>query len=180
MVICRVAFPIQAFHPMARDALEGEGPQRRRQRRLDRRLEEVAKAVGGGYCRLQMLLKLALGVGETAAGHRLGALEVGGLPMHPCLWPLMGVDPGQTYGGVRVRREVDRATPGHPEPPGPVLQFPHHQRWRAASNSSRSWDWLHVRHCRRRHDRDPKSRSCGQRGNCPGPAPSGQTTQTTF
>ena len=27
------------------------GPQRRPQRRLGRRLEEVAKAVGGGYCR---------------------------------------------------------------------------------------------------------------------------------
>ena len=34
------------------DASEGKGPQRS-QRRLDRRLEEVAKAVGGGYCRLQ-------------------------------------------------------------------------------------------------------------------------------
>ena len=33
---------------MGRDALEGKGPQRR----LDRRLEEVAKAVGCGYCRL--------------------------------------------------------------------------------------------------------------------------------
>ena len=42
-----------------RDALEGKGPQRRPQKRLGRRLEEVAKAVGGGYCRLQMPLKLA-------------------------------------------------------------------------------------------------------------------------
>ena len=46
--------------PPPRDALEGKGPQRRPQRRSGRRLEEVAKAVGGGYCRLQM--------------HRLGAL----------------------------------------------------------------------------------------------------------
>ena len=38
-------------------------------------LEEVAEAVGGGYCRLQMPLKLALGVWEAVAGHRLGALE---------------------------------------------------------------------------------------------------------
>ena len=40
----------------------------------------------GGYCRLKMPLKLALGVRETVAGHRLGALEGGGsppLPMHP-------------------------------------------------------------------------------------------------
>ena len=38
-------------------------------------MEEVAKAVGGGYRRLQMPLKLALGVRGTVAGHRLGALE---------------------------------------------------------------------------------------------------------
>ena len=50
-------------------------------RRLGRRLEAVAKAVGGGYCRLQMPLKPALGVRGTVAGHRLGALEgVGGVP----------------------------------------------------------------------------------------------------
>ena len=41
-----------------RDALEGKGPQRR----FGRRLEEVAKAVGGGYCRLHMPLRRALGV----------------------------------------------------------------------------------------------------------------------
>ena len=70
-----------------RDALEGKGPQRR----LGRRLEEVAKAVVGGYCRLQMPFSLALGVRGTVAGHRLGALEEGGGgvlpppdPMHPC------------------------------------------------------------------------------------------------
>ena len=61
-----------------RDALGGKGPQRRPQRRLGRRLEEVAKAVGGGYCRLQMPLKLAFAVRGTVAGHRLGALEGGG------------------------------------------------------------------------------------------------------
>ena len=44
-----------------RDASEGRGPQRRPQRRLGRRLEEFAQAVGGGYCRLQMPLRLALG-----------------------------------------------------------------------------------------------------------------------
>ena len=42
------------------------------------RLEEVAKAVGGGYCRLQMPLRLALAVRGTVAGHRLGAREGGG------------------------------------------------------------------------------------------------------
>ena len=38
---------------------------------------EDAKAVGDGYCRLQMPLKLALAVRETVAGRRLGALEEG-------------------------------------------------------------------------------------------------------
>ena len=50
------------------------------QKRLGRRLEEVAKAVGGGYCRLPMALRLALGVRGTVAGHRLGALEGRGVP----------------------------------------------------------------------------------------------------
>ena len=53
----------------------GKGPQKL----LDGRLEGVAEAVGRGYCRLQMPLKLALAVRETVAGHRLGALEVGGV-----------------------------------------------------------------------------------------------------
>ena len=54
-------------NPLARPILKvglhwkGEGPPRRPQRRLGKRLEEVAKAVGGGYCRLQMPLRLALG-----------------------------------------------------------------------------------------------------------------------
>ena len=61
-----------------RVALEGKGTQRQPQKRLGRRLEAVAKAVGGGYCRLQMPLKPALGVRETVAGHRLGALAGGG------------------------------------------------------------------------------------------------------
>ena len=60
------------------DAVAGQGPRRRPQKRLGRRLEEVAKAVGGGYCRLQMLLKPALGVRGTGAGHGLGVLVGGG------------------------------------------------------------------------------------------------------
>ena len=70
--------------PPQTDASEGKGAQRRPQRRLGRRLEEVAKAVGGGYCRLQMPRSLALAVSETVAGHRLGALE-GGLPPFQCI-----------------------------------------------------------------------------------------------
>ena len=71
-------------YPAPRDALEGKGPQRRPQKRLDRRLEEVAEAVGGGYCRLQMLLTLALGVRKRVAGRRLGALG-GGAPPFQCI-----------------------------------------------------------------------------------------------
>ena len=93
---CRSGHSHPARHPWTSDALEGKGPQGPPQRRLDRRLEEVAKAVGGSYCRLQMSLRLALGVRETMAGHRLGALEGGGVPpppfpMHPCPGPWTGL-----------------------------------------------------------------------------------------
>ena len=70
--------PQAALENKTRDAVEGDGPQRRPQRRFDRRLEEVAKAVGGSYRRFQMPLRLALGVRGTVAGDRLGALEGGG------------------------------------------------------------------------------------------------------
>ena len=62
---------------VGRDASEGEGPQRWPQKPLDKRLEEITEAGGGGYCRLQMPLKPALAVRETVAGHRLGALQGG-------------------------------------------------------------------------------------------------------
>ena len=68
--------------PPSRDASDGKGPERRPRKRLhwrlDRRLEEVARAVGGGYCRLQMPLNPG-----TVAGHRLGALEEGGVSPAP-------------------------------------------------------------------------------------------------
>ena len=67
----------------SRVAFEGKGPQKWPQKSLDRRLEEVAKAVGGGYRRLQMPLKLALAIRETVHGHRLGTLEGGGLDKRP-------------------------------------------------------------------------------------------------
>ena len=43
--------------PSPRDAVEGKGPQTRPQQWLDRRLEEVAKAVVGGYCRAVAVTK---------------------------------------------------------------------------------------------------------------------------
>ena len=62
----------------SRDAFNGKAPRRQPQRGLDRRLEDVAEAVGGGYCRWQMPLRPALAVRRIVAGHRLGALEGGG------------------------------------------------------------------------------------------------------
>ena len=50
---------------VSRDALEGKDPHRRPQRQLDRRLEEFAKAVRGGYCQLQMPFKPPFAVRET-------------------------------------------------------------------------------------------------------------------
>ena len=47
--------------PRGRDAFEGKGSQRRPRKRLDRRLQQVAKAVGGCYCGLQMPNKCTTG-----------------------------------------------------------------------------------------------------------------------
>ena len=79
--VCALKVPLTqrpGHCPLGGNALEGKGPQRDLQKRLGRRLEEVAKAVGGGYCRLQTPWRLALGVTGTVAGRRLGALEGGG------------------------------------------------------------------------------------------------------
>ena len=95
-----------------RDALEGKGPQRRPQQRVDRRWEEVAKAVGGGYWRLQMPLRLARAVRETVAGHGQGALEGGGggyLPP-PSNAPLLDPHP--------PARDFRRLDGPSPPPPG--------------------------------------------------------------
>ena len=76
-------------------------------------LEEVAKAVGGGYCRLQMPLRLALGVRKTVAGRRLGALKGGGgyLPPFHCI-------PGTTPPSFcHVLFQRDTSTAPGPLPP---------------------------------------------------------------
>ena len=89
---------------VTRDILERKGPQGGPQKRLDRRLEGVAEAVGGGYYRLQIPLKLAFVVRETVAGHRLGALEEGGetgLPMQPCPSPS-----DQARAGLRLQADA--------------------------------------------------------------------------
>ena len=97
--------------PPPRVAPGGKGPQRRPQRRLGRRLEEVAKAVGGGYCRLQIPSKPAPGIRGTVAGLRRGALEGGAgvpplppfqrIPAPPALYPNRGQDLVQ---GAQVRK----------------------------------------------------------------------------
>ena len=84
---------VQTCHPPISDALEGKGLQRQPQRRLDRRLEEVAEAVGGGYCRLQMPLRLALGVTGTVA-ERPGA-PLPPFPLHLCPASFIPLSPSQ-------------------------------------------------------------------------------------
>ena len=108
-----------------------------------RRLEEVAKAVGGGYRRLQLPLSLALAVRETAAGHRLGALEGGGgLTPFQCIPACAPLQIGGrfpqfalilcTLTGSDVARAMHRPLHGGPCPfcfsssPGPSGPVPGH------------------------------------------------------
>ena len=73
----------------------------------------MTKAVGGGYCRLQMPLRLALGVRETVAGHRLGALEGGGyLPPFQCIAGAPSAAEGPP--GFQTRSRCDRPTHATP------------------------------------------------------------------
>ena len=85
---------------MARDALEGKAPPRRPLKPLNRRLEEVAKAVGGGYCRLQMPLRLALAVRGTVAGRpgRGGGGLAQGLGISLFRWGGGGILPMLPWG----------------------------------------------------------------------------------
>ena len=76
--------------PFVREAEWGGAVRvRRPQKRLDRRLEEVTKAIGGGYCRLQMpfFLSWHLPSGRQGLGVGWGHWRGGGgpppLPMHP-------------------------------------------------------------------------------------------------
>ena len=122
-----------------RVALDGKGPQRRPQKPLDRRLEDVVEAVGGGCCRLQMLLRLAFGVRGTLAGHRLGAVESvwggGGGCLHPfqCIPAQVRARGGAApRGGLRRGPAPDRAAPApKPEPvlpgPGPAAVAAEHR-----------------------------------------------------
>ena len=102
-------------------------PRRWPQRRLDRRLEEVAKAVGGGYCRLQMPLTPALGARETVAGHRLGALE-GGAPPPPPLQCIPAPPPPLPWGWVLAGTPPPRfGAPSRRAPGRHLRRVPLHQ-----------------------------------------------------
>ena len=129
----------------ARDALEGRGPQSWPQKRLGRRLEEVAEAVGGGNCRPQMPLRLALAVRGAVAGHRLGALERGGgggsLPSNASL--------GQAF--VRLRACSLSVA-------GQVLPVAARGRWRPTPATGR-------RRCHRRVTRAPGPCAGGMRAH---------------
>ena len=118
--------------PPPRAALEGKGPQRRPQRRLGRRLEEVVKAVGGGYCRLQMPLKRALAVRETVAGHRQGALEGGGGTSPPSNASLPPPRPPHRTPVARVHKRRSAQGAGrklaHQWPTRPEVPFCHKVR----------------------------------------------------
>ena len=96
-----------------RGAVEGKGPRRRPP-------EAVGQAVGGGcqsgHCRLQMPLRLALGVRVTVAGRRLGALEGGRGGVPPAL-PMHRWRSGSQ--GVRVLPNP-RHAPQLPPPPRPL------------------------------------------------------------
>ena len=102
------------------DALEGKGPQRRPQKRVGQRLEEVAKAVGGGYCRVRMPLSLAPAARDLQCTCRtLGAHGQ---------WPGRGWAPWST-GGVKISRQVKFAVVNSvvgnfAEPPGRVYHPP--------------------------------------------------------
>ena len=98
------------------DAIEGKGPQRR----LGRRLEEVAKSlkVGGGYFRLPPL-KPALAARETVAGHRLGTLN-GGVPLPLPMPSLQRKGPSKRMQGplgVRRTQYLDPQAAGAPGTP---------------------------------------------------------------
>ena len=101
-----------------RDALEAKAPPRQPQQPLDKRLEEVFKAVAGGYRGRDMPSKLALAVRETVAGHRLGALEGGGGAPPPL--PVQPWGSGEGGGGAGGHVNTPKTRPSQ-KPVRPVL-----------------------------------------------------------
>ena len=177
-----------------RDAFDGKGPPRRPQKRVERRLEEVAKAVGSGYCRLQMPLKLALAVRETVAGRWPGALA--GRPRQrveeQSTWA------AQKHSEAGYGRPVDRGVwtaktvkrprqqPAHPQYANywaPLTRKRHTMPHSAQSQHANYW----ALRTRKRHQQehrpqwptessDPTQHAKGRTGDRPGPR-KGATTR---
>ena len=83
---------------------EGKGPQRRPQKRLGRRLEEVAKAVGGRLLSVTNAIEAGtLPLGSALAGRPRGGKEGAGTPppSNASLW----------VGGVVLKRENKEKMP---------------------------------------------------------------------
>ena len=98
------------------DALE----EKELQRRLGRGLEEVAKAVAGGCCRLLMPLRLALGVRGTVAGRPgLGGGGAYLLPFECIPWGGGGSLSQREREREREREKDRAAAPPLPPPPLP-------------------------------------------------------------
>ena len=120
--------PFFTVPPPPRDALERKGPHRRPPAAVRQAVGGGCRGGWGGYCRLQMPLRLALGVRGTVAGHRLGALEGGGTsPPFQCIpAPPPPQPPLQTktpaFGGSRpypcaIHTLTPRGMPPIPRPP---------------------------------------------------------------
>ena len=103
---------------------------RRPQRRFGRRLGWVAKAVGGGYCRLRMPLRPALGVRGTVAGRRLGTPEPGGTSTPSNTSPPLGHRPAHTHTRASHTDAVppDECVRGIVTPAGPPRGVHHRNR----------------------------------------------------
>ena len=84
-------------------------------------MEEVAEAVGGGYCRLQMPLKLALCVRGTVAGRRQGAPGGGGGYPRPLSNAFLGGTPLRpphcTDSTPKAFPYPNTSPPSHSQPP---------------------------------------------------------------
>ena len=142
-----------------RGALEGKGSRRRPQKRLGRRLEEVGKAVGGGYCRLQMPLKPALA--------RQGRGGGGGGTLPPSNASL--------GGGVKRPRQQ----PAHPQYAN--YWAPLTRKWHIPPHPAQPQHTNHwAPRTRKRHQQeprpqqptersDPTQHAKGRTGDCPGP-----------
>ena len=91
--------------PLPRDASEGEGPQRRPQKRLDRRLEGVTKAGGGRLLSVTHAIEAGSCRQGTAAGRKLGGGRGGSHPSNASLpLPVGTVGPTVQCPGSKVRR----------------------------------------------------------------------------